>query len=137
MKRWAKPTSMRFFSLISDFTHEMAVRYCVNDYDRELALVAEIKHEGVRKLVGVGRLESDPDHHTAEFAVIIPDAWQRRGIGAALTDVCLRIAKDWGIREVSAVTLPENDRMLAIFNARGFKIKINDTRDTVHALKKI
>jgi len=128
---------MRFFSLISDFTHEMAVRYCVNDYDRELALVAEIEHEGERKLVGVGRLEADPDHHTAEFAVIIPDAWQRRGIGAALTDVLLRIAKDWGIREISAVTLPQNDRMLAIFKARKFKIAINDTRDTMYATKKI
>jgi acetyltransferase len=128
---------MRFFSLISDFTHEMAVRYCVNDYDRELALVAEIKHQGERKLVGVARIEADPDHHTAEFAVIIPDAWQRRGIGAALTDVLLRIAKDWGVREISAVTLPENDRMLAIFKQRNFKIQINDTRDTVYAAKKL
>ena len=67
--------------------------------------------------------------------MIIPDAWQRRGIGAALTDVLLRIAKDWGIREISAVTLPENDRMLAIFKARKFKVAINDTRDTVYASK--
>ena len=65
---------MRFFSLISDFTHEMAVRYCVNDYDRELALVAETEHDGRRLLVGVARLVADPNHHTAEFAVIIPDA---------------------------------------------------------------
>lgn len=113
---------MRFFSLISAFTHEMAVRYCVNDYDRELALVAETEHDGKRTLVGVGRLEADPDHHTAEYAVLIPDAWQRRGIGAALTDVCLQIAKDWGIREISAVTMPENDRMIAIFKSRKFKI---------------
>ena len=51
---------MRFFSLIIDFTHEMAVRYCVNDYDREHAHVAEIKHKGERKQVGVGSHQPDP-----------------------------------------------------------------------------
>ena len=128
---------MRFFSLISDFTHEMAVRYCMCDYDRELAMVAEIEHEGVRKLVGVCRLVADPDHHTAEFAVIIPDAWQGRGIGRSLTDVCLGIAKGWGIRRSSAETLPQNDRMIAIFKVRKFKIELNDARDTIIAFKKL
>ncbi len=128
---------MRFFSLISDFTHEMAVRYCVNDYDRELALVAETAHEGRRLLVGVARLVADPNHHTAEFAVIIPDAWQSRGIGAALTDVCMRVAKDWGIRRVVAYTLPENHRMLKIFKDRRFKIERTLDGDGVFATKKI
>jgi len=127
---------MRFFSLIGAFTHEMAVRYCVTDYDRELALVAETEHDGKRTFVGVGRLEADPDHHTAEYAVLIPDAWQRRGIGAEITDVCLRIAKDWGIRQISAVTMPENDRMIAIFKNRGFKInKLSD--GTICGTKKL
>jgi acetyltransferase len=128
---------MRFFSLIADFTHEMAVRYCVNDYDRELALVAEIEDEGRKKLIGVGRLEADPDHHTAEYAVIIPDDWQRKGIGAAISDVCLRVAKDWGIRQVTAVTLPENDRMIKIFKDRKFKIARGIGGDTIVATKKI
>ena len=128
---------MRFFSLISDFTHEMAVRYCVCDYDRELALVAEVEQNGQRKLAGVCRLISDPDHYTAEFAVIITDAWQGRGIGVALTDACLRIAKDWGIRQVVAVTLRENDRMIAIFKARKFKVTMDADHETITAIKKL
>jgi acetyltransferase len=128
---------MRFFSLISDFTHEMAVRYCVCDYDRELAMVAEIEHEGIRKLVGVCRLVADPDHHTAEFAVIVPDAWQGRGIGRRLTDVCLGIAREWGVRQVSAETLPQNERMIAIFKERKFKIAFNEAHDTIIANKKL
>ena len=77
------------------------------------------------------------DHRSAEFAVIIPDAWQRRGIGAALTDVCLRVAKDWGLREITAVTMPENDRMIAIFKARRFKIQRSPDGSTIYATKKI
>lgn len=133
----AESIRMRFFSLVSEFTHEMAVRYCVNDYDRELALVAEAEHEGKRVIVGVGRLQADPDHHTAEYAVLIPDAWQRLGIGNALTDVCLRIAKDWGIRQITAVTMPENDRMIAIFKNRKFKIERGPGGDSIVATKKL
>ncbi|MCH7227139.1 GNAT family N-acetyltransferase [Haloferula sp. A504] len=128
---------MRFFSLISDFTHEMAVRYCVCDYDRELALVAEAEHEGERLLVGIGRLVADPVHHTAEFAVIVPDAWQERGIGRTLTDACLRVAKDWGVSEVTATTLRENTRMIGIFRHRGFKIGHDPEDETVIASKKL
>ena len=55
-------------------THEMATRYCFIDYDRELAIVAEVEEEGERRLIGVGRLVADPDHETAEYAVIVVDA---------------------------------------------------------------
>lgn len=128
---------MRFFSLISDFTHEMAVRYCVCDYDRELAMVAEAEHEGERLLVGIGRLVSDPVHDTAEFAVIVPDAWQDRGIGRTLTDACMRVAKDWGVAKVAATTLRENKRMIGIFRHRGFQIGRDPEDDTVSASCKL
>ena len=84
-----------------------------------------------------GELVADPVHHTAEFAVIIPDAWQGRGIGRALTDRCLGIAKDWGIKRISAETLPQNDRMVAIFKERKFKIELNEAQDTIIAMKKL
>ena len=129
----AESIHMRFFSLISDFTHEMAVRYVVCDYDRELALVAETAHEGKRMLVGIGRLVADPMHDTAEFAVIVPDAWQNRGIGRTLTDACLRVAKEWGVAKVTATTLHQNTRMIRIFRHRGFKIEQDGDDDTVVA----
>ena len=49
-----------------------------------------------RKLVGVGRLVADPDHETAEYAVLVTDAWQNRGLGGVLTDYCLEIAARLG-----------------------------------------
>ena len=38
----------RFSSLIKQTTHEMASRYCFIDYDRELAIVAEVEEAGQR-----------------------------------------------------------------------------------------
>ena len=55
----------------------MATRYCFIDYDRELAIVAELEaQDGTRKLLGVGRLVADPDRQSAEYAVLVADPWQ-------------------------------------------------------------
>jgi len=133
----AESIHRRFFSLISDFTHEMAVRYCVCECDRELALVAEITHDGKRMLAGIGRLVADPMHDTAEFAVIIPDDCQNSGIGRILTDACLRAAKDWGLAKLTATTLAENTRMIRIFRHCGFKIEHDEDDQTVVASCKL
>lgn len=115
----------RFFSHIKRATHEMAIRFCVIDYDREMAIVAEAEIEGRRQLLGVGRLVADPDHERAEYAVLVADPWQGIGLGSALTDYCLELTGSWGIRHVFAETLSENAPMIGILMRRGFKL----TRD--------
>ncbi len=118
----AETISSRFRYLIRQTTHEMAARFCFLDYDRELAIVAELKHSGSRRLAGVVRLAADPDHQEAEYAVLVGDPWQGRGIGSVLTDYCLEIARDWNIHRLVAETSPANNRMLAIFRRRGFEL---------------
>jgi len=113
------------FQYVFTRTHEMAARFCFIDYDREMAIVAEIEEGGRRKLVGVGRLVSNFDRETAEYAVLVTDAWQGRGLGSLLTDYCLEIAKDWGAKRVVAVTTPDNVRMLEVFKKRDFEMKTN------------
>ncbi len=110
----------RFFFTWS--THEVATRYCYLDYERELALVAEVQEEGQRKLVGVGRLMADPGRESAEYAVLISDAWQNRGLGGLLTDRCLEIAGLWGVERVYAQTTTDNPRMVHLFQERGFDV---------------
>jgi acetyltransferase len=104
-------------------THEMAARFCFIDYDRELAIVAEVEEDGGRRLAGVGRLAADPDHEWAEYAVLVADPWQGRGLSDALTDLCLAIAGDWGIRRVYAETEPDNRRMITVLQHHGFEVE--------------
>jgi acetyltransferase len=115
----------RFRYLFKQPTHDMAARYCFLDYDRELAMMAEIEHEGKRRFIGVGRLVADPNHETAEFALLVADAWQNCGLGLKLTDHCLEIARVWGIRRMIAETSLDNARMISIFEQRGFRIDRN------------
>ncbi|MEM6562242.1 MAG: GNAT family N-acetyltransferase, partial [Planctomycetota bacterium] len=128
----------RFFATIKSFTHEMAARYCFIDYDRELAIVAEFeKPGGGSELLGVGRLSADPDRSTAEFAVLVADPWQRKGLGLLLTDYCLGIANDWGVPYITSVTTSDNDGMRAIYDEFGFETKLDEANQLLTAEKRV
>jgi acetyltransferase len=126
----------RFFSLIKEFTHEMATRYCWIDYDREMAIVAETGQGERKRLIGVGRLISDPDRRSAEYAVIVVDEYTGRGLGLLLTDFCMQIADDWGVQEVNAVTHANNRPMLATFRDYRFELDYEREPGLVYATRK-
>ena len=104
-------------------SHEVAVRYCYNDYDREIAIVAEVETDQGKKLIGVGRLVADPDLASVEYAVLVPDDWQNKHLGSLLTDFCLEITERWKLRKIVAQTTADNPRMINVFKKRGFTIK--------------
>ena len=113
----------RFRAAVPWSRHEVAVRYCFIDYDREIAIVAELTEGKERRLIGVGRLIADPDHETVEYAVLVSDDYQNLGLGGVLTDYCLEVAKHWGLSRVVAETTPSNERMIALFRSRGYLIR--------------
>lgn len=39
-----------------------------------------------------------------------------------MTDFCLEIAKDWGVKQVTGITTPGNNRVIRIARKRGFQI---------------
>ena len=118
-------------------SHEVATRFCYIDYNREIAIVAEIEDQGKRKLIGVGRLISDPEQHTVEYAVLITDKWQNKDLGGILTDYCLEIAENWGIKKIYAQTTSDNHRMISLFKKRGFNILEREDDNTVEVEKNI
>ncbi len=117
--------------------HEVATRYCYIDYDREIAIVAEINSNGTKELIGIGRLIADPDHETVEYAILIADAWQQKDLGNILTDYCLEIAGSWKLKKIVAQTTTDNKRMISVFKKRGFDILINDKDSIVEVAKNL
>ncbi|MBN1356215.1 bifunctional acetate--CoA ligase family protein/GNAT family N-acetyltransferase [bacterium] len=108
-------------------SHEVAIRYCYNDYDREIAIVAELAKPEGRKLLGVGRLIADPGLETAEYAVLVTDKWQDRGLGSLLTDYCEEIAIKRGFKKILAQTTSDNIRMVELFRRRGYRMNSDGT----------
>jgi acetyltransferase len=104
-------------------THEAAVRFCFVDYDRVLAAVAEADVDGERRLLGVARLVCDLDTGRAEFAVLVGDAWQGKGLGTLLTQYCLDNADRARVQRITADTGRMNSRMIKIFKHYGFDLE--------------
>ena len=127
----------RFRSLFKKSTHQMAVQHCFIDYEREIGIVAEAGTDGAAALVGAAQLVADTDHHTAEFAVMVADPWQGKGLGGLLLDYCLELAHRWGLKRVVAESHPQNRPMLATFQSRGFTTRISLKDDTAYVEKSL
>lgn len=113
----------RFFRPLQQIPSDLLVRFTQIDYDRDVALVAIDQSGTEERMLGVSRLVGDPDGIEAEFAVLVGDPWQGQGIGAALMESCLAIAKERGFRSIWGIALAENTQMLALGRKLGFEIK--------------
>jgi acetyltransferase len=118
-------------------THEAATRFCFVDYDRELTAVAETKIDGQRRLIGVARLVCDVDTGGAEFAVLVGDSWQGKGLGNLLTEYCLDNADRRRVKWITADTGRMNTRMIKIFKRYGFDLEPASDATLLQATKRL
>ena len=119
----------RYFQRLKSLTHDMLMRLCNIDYDREIAIVAEIKEAQKKRLVGVGRLIIEPDFRTGEFAVVVHDDYQAKGLGYKLVDMLIGIAQEKGLEKFMGYVLTNNQKMLRLMRKLGFTVE--DTPDGI------
>jgi acetyltransferase len=108
--------------MIKEMPHDTLTKYCNLDYDRQIAIVAELK-EGGKQIVGAGRVISEPDGTSGEFAVLVTDQWQLKGLGEMLMDYIIMIARNMRLGKIFATVLPDNIKMISLCKKKGFKIE--------------
>lgn len=115
--------------------HERLTRVCFNDYDRELALVAEWRDPATKQpeILAVGRLSKIPGLNEAEFAVLVGDKWQNRGLGTRLLSALIDVARAEKLSSLNAEILPENTEMQRVCRKLGFKVEQQVTDPVVRA----
>jgi acetyltransferase len=116
----------RFFYQLHELTPMMIARFTQVDYDREMALVAvaDTAHpHGHPSFVGVARYNANPDGTSAEFAIVIADAWQKRGLARALMTRLIGAARRRGFARLTGLVLRENAAMLALVKGMGFGVR--------------
>ena len=119
----------RFFGPIREVTKSMLVRYCHIDYDREIALVAirEGKSKKKSAMLGVARLTIETANaEEGEFAIVVRDDYQRKGIGSKLMDALIQAARDRHVREIYGHVLAANPVMTRFAEDLGFDIRPGD-----------
>ena len=118
----------RFFMSLKTISHEMLVQLTQIDYDRDMALVAIQETEGKEQMLGVARIMTNPGGESPEFAVLVGDPWQGRGVGAKLMEHLLAIAGERQLESISGIILGANRNMLAFARKFGFEIvKVPDS----------
>ncbi|MEI6565870.1 MAG: bifunctional acetate--CoA ligase family protein/GNAT family N-acetyltransferase, partial [Verrucomicrobiota bacterium] len=128
----------RYFSqlkLDQRIAHERLTRMCFNDYNREIALVAEAKTatEGESQILGVGRLSKAHGLNEAEFSLIVSDKFQGQGLGTELLKRLVQIGRDEKLERITATILAENHAMHHVSKKVGFKLRRNATNQEFRA----
>lgn len=106
------------------------------DYRRHMALVVTTGAGGAERFVGVGRYVVDPATCRAEFALVIADAWQRKGLGRRLLDALLEHAREAGVHEMEGVVLATNKAMIELALGAGFTIAAEPDDATVVRIRR-
>ncbi len=104
--------------------HERLTRICFNDYDREIALVADHKrHDGAHEILGVGRLSKTHGFEEGEFAIVISDQWQGHGLGTEFLKLLVRIGRREKLHRIFGHMLTDNIAMQRISRKAGFDLR--------------
>lgn len=129
---------MRYFDplkLSQRIAHERLSRLCFIDYAREMLLVAILENPatGEDEMIAASRLSKLHGTTTAEFTIVITDAYQGRGLGRLIVQRQLEIARAEGITRITGSVLPEADAMKHIFESFGFEIRASPNGKTIQA----
>jgi GNAT superfamily N-acetyltransferase len=110
---------LRFFGPMKELSDEKALRFADVDGEDRFALVA-LDPEDEDEIVAVVRYEREGDSDGAEYAALVEDRFQGRGLGIGLTRRLIEAARERGIKRLHALVLRENRRMLGLLRSLEF-----------------
>jgi acetyltransferase len=118
----AESRYFRFMDTLRELTPQMLMRFTQIDYDREMAFVATVGGAGAETEIGVARYVANPDGESCEFALVVADDWQRKGLGRRMMEQLIGVARARGLRSMVGHVLAENHGMLSLCRKLGFAI---------------
>ena len=107
----------RFFHEKTSFVYDDVGEVSQVDYIRNLSILAVVGEFGFGKVVGIGEYLLDPSCNLAEVAFSVSGPWQGKGLGKRLMKKILEGARDNGIAGFTALTKPDNQGMINLFNS--------------------
>jgi acetyltransferase len=124
----------RFMNSMHELTETMLVRFTQIDYSREMALIAVSLEQDKETELGVARYAINPDGDTCEFALVVADSIQGKGLGQKLMVALMEAARSKGLSVIEGEVLSNNHKMLKLMSRLGFTIK---TSEEDHGIMKV
>lgn len=126
---------LRFQLSLNELTPATLARFTQIDYDREMALVAQVEAAGERSLIGDARYTVNPDGESCEFGLVVAEDWRQRGIAGKLMHCLMDAARARGLRSMRGEVLVENEAMRRLMSSLGFVEQSGADDDLVEVVK--
>jgi len=114
---------LRFLDMHPSLQLEEAQRLANLDYRTRMAFVATEKTGDDEIIVGVARYAVTDKLDEAEYAIVVEDPYQGRGVGTILMDRLLNYARSSGIAFFVAEVSVENEGMMHLLHRLGLPIE--------------
>jgi acetyltransferase len=126
---------LHMIKLSQRIAHERLIGICFLDYDREMALVADYANPQTmqHEIIGVGRLIKARHANEAEFAVLITDRFQHKGLGTELLRRLIQFGRDEKFQRLTGDILGENLGMQAVCKRLGFRLRYSRADEVIKA----
>lgn len=113
----------RFMDTLRELTPRMVSHFTEVDHDSHLALIAVSETGGKETEIAVARYVVSADRLACEFAIVVGDEWQRKGLGKRLMQALIAAARAAGVRLMHGDVLATNARMLRFVTPLGFSAR--------------
>ncbi len=117
--------SLRF--LPKPFPRERVESWIENlNYYRALPILAIVEEGSEERIVGSATLafsQAEAFKHKAEFGITVHDDYQDRGLGTALKEHIIEIARSKGLKKISLTVVTEKSQAIRVYEKCGFRIE--------------
>jgi len=107
---------LRYFARVSVMPHREMQKYVNIDYRTTLSIVGVITRNRSEDIIAEARYSYYPKEKIYELAFIVDEEYQGKGISTFMAEYLVKIARERGLTALCANVLPENKKMLQVFN---------------------
>ena len=118
----AQSRYQRFMHHVREAGDSLIARLVDVDYHRTMALVAVTGEGSAERIVATAQYAADDDD-SCEFAIVVADSWQCRGVGTTLAPLLFDYAAGEGFQTVYGTILADNVRMVELAEWIGLTVE--------------
>ena len=117
----AQSSYLRFHGTIKDLSKKDLKKFTEPDSRNAVALIVLLSGESGEEEIGVARYVIDPDRANCEFAIVVADTWQKRGIGTRLMNALISHLQVSGVKQITGSVIKSNSGMRNFMKQMGFE----------------
>jgi acetyltransferase len=112
----------RFMDMLRELSPQMLKQMTEIDYYNQMALIAVVRSHNYEVQVGVARYVVFPNGDECEFAIVVADGWQKKGIASGLMRLLIESARARELKLMIGEILVSNGNMQRFVRKLGFNL---------------